>query len=41
MELEKYLDDFNKKTQKSIDHFVFEMSKISTGKANPQIVKKN
>ncbi|WP_369024279.1 ribosome-recycling factor [Mycoplasmopsis synoviae] len=40
MELEKYLDDFNKKTQKSIDHFVFEMSKISTGKANPQIVKK-
>ncbi|QGZ97194.1 ribosome recycling factor [Mycoplasma sp. NEAQ87857] len=39
MELELYLLDFEEKCEKAISHYRFELSKISTGRANPQIVK--
>ncbi|WBP84041.1 ribosome recycling factor [Mycoplasmopsis edwardii] len=39
MELDLYLLDLHDKSEKSINHFKFEMSKISTGRANPQLIK--
>ncbi|MGV2392542.1 UNVERIFIED_CONTAM: ribosome recycling factor [Campylobacter lari] len=39
MELDLYLLEFDDEASKAINHFVFELSKISTGRANPQIIK--
>ncbi|KKB26676.1 Ribosome recycling factor [Mycoplasmopsis meleagridis] len=39
MELEFYLLEFEEECEKALDHYVFELSKISTGRANPQIIK--
>lgn len=39
MELDLYILDFEENAEKPINHFKFEMSKISTGRANPQIIK--
>ncbi|MCU9932610.1 ribosome recycling factor [Mycoplasmopsis cynos] len=39
MELDYYLLELEEKSEKPINHFKFEMSKISTGRANPQIIK--
>lgn len=39
MQLEEYLLELSDKCEKAINHFKFEMSKISTGRANPQIIK--
>ncbi|AMD80977.1 ribosome recycling factor [Mycoplasmopsis canis PG 14] len=39
MEFDIYLLDLEDKSEKSISHFKFKMSKISTGRANPQIIK--
>ncbi|UUM19844.1 MULTISPECIES: ribosome recycling factor [unclassified Mycoplasma] len=39
MEIGLYLLDLEEKCEKAIHHYRFEMSKISTGRANPQIVK--
>ncbi|UUD36306.1 ribosome recycling factor [Mycoplasmopsis citelli] len=39
MEIGLYLLDLEEKCEKAINHYRFEMSKISTGRANPQIVK--
>ncbi|UUM19323.1 ribosome recycling factor [Mycoplasma sp. 1018B] len=39
MEFELYNYEFDIEAQKVLDHYVFELSKISTGRANPQLVK--
>ncbi|WP_036452505.1 ribosome recycling factor [Mycoplasma buteonis] len=39
MEFDLYQLDFEDKCEKAISHYRFEMSKISTGRANPQIIK--
>ncbi|ENY69453.1 Ribosome recycling factor (Ribosome releasing factor) [Mycoplasmopsis bovigenitalium 51080] len=39
MELELYLMNFDEQAVKSIHHYEFELSKISTGRANPQLIK--
>ncbi|MHA0272955.1 ribosome recycling factor [Mycoplasma sp. 48589B] len=39
MELEMYLLELEEKCDKAISHYRFELSKISTGRANPQIIK--
>ncbi|VEU75681.1 ribosome recycling factor [Mycoplasmopsis maculosa] len=39
MELDLYLLQFEEESEKTLNHFVFELSKISTGRANPQIFK--
>ncbi|WP_029608683.1 ribosome recycling factor [Mycoplasma simbae] len=39
MELDLYLLDFDEAATKSIHHYGFELSKISTGRANPQLIK--
>ncbi|MFV8414038.1 MULTISPECIES: ribosome recycling factor [unclassified Mycoplasma] len=39
MELEMYLMELEEKCDKAISHYRFELSKISTGRANPQIIK--
>ncbi|MEI2462301.1 ribosome recycling factor [Mycoplasmopsis felis] len=39
MQLEEYLLELSDKCEKAINHFKFEMSKISTGRSNPQIIK--
>ncbi|WP_025755197.1 ribosome recycling factor [Mycoplasmopsis cricetuli] len=39
MEINLYLLDLEEKCEKAINHYRFELSKISTGRANPQIVK--
>ncbi|TQC51501.1 ribosome recycling factor [Mycoplasmopsis mucosicanis] len=39
MELDLYLLKFDEIATKAIHHYNFELSKISTGRANPQIVK--
>ncbi|VEU76352.1 ribosome recycling factor [Mycoplasmopsis columboralis] len=39
MEIGLYLLELEEKCEKAINHYRFEMSKISTGRANPQIVK--
>lgn len=39
MELELYIETFEEISSKSIKHYAFELSKISTGRANPQIIK--
>ncbi|QCZ36870.1 ribosome recycling factor [Mycoplasma nasistruthionis] len=39
MELDIYLLKLHEKAEKSISHYRFELSKISTGRANPQIIK--
>ncbi|WP_406614119.1 ribosome recycling factor [Mycoplasma corogypsi] len=39
MELDIYLLELEEKCEKAINHYRFEMSKISTGRANPQLVK--
>ncbi|WP_435129581.1 ribosome recycling factor [Mycoplasma sp. 6243] len=37
--METYLLELQEKSEKAISHFKFEMSKISTGRANPQLIK--
>lgn len=39
MELDLYLLELDEHSDKAISHYKFELSKISTGRANPQIVK--
>ncbi|ADN69277.1 ribosome recycling factor [Mycoplasmopsis fermentans] len=39
MELDLYLLDFLDEAEKAINHYAFELSKISTGRANPQLIK--
>ncbi|MCU4706408.1 ribosome recycling factor [Mycoplasma sp. CSL7503-lung] len=39
MDIELYLLELEEKNEKAIQHFKFEMSKLSTGRANPQIIK--
>ncbi|WP_027121108.1 ribosome recycling factor [Mycoplasma leonicaptivi] len=39
MELELYLMELEDKCEKAIQHYKFEISKISTGRANPQLIK--
>ncbi|MGZ9800279.1 ribosome recycling factor [Mycoplasma sp. AC1221] len=39
MDIETYLLELQEKSEKAISHFKFEMSKISTGRANPQLIK--
>lgn len=39
MELDIYLLDFAEKAEKALSHYRFELSKISTGRANPQLIK--
>ncbi len=39
MELDMYLLTFLEESEKAINHYAFELSKISTGRANPQIIK--
>ncbi|WLP85725.1 ribosome recycling factor [Mycoplasma seminis] len=39
MELEMYLMDLEERCDKAVSHYRFELSKISTGRANPQIIK--
>lgn len=39
MELDFYLSELIEMSKKSINHLRFELSKISTGRANPQIIK--
>ncbi|AIA29261.1 ribosome-recycling factor [Mycoplasmopsis californica] len=39
MELDLYLLEFEEGATKAINHYGFELSKVSTGRANPQIVK--
>ncbi|SJZ48369.1 ribosome recycling factor [Mycoplasmopsis verecunda] len=39
MEIEMYLMELEEKCDKAISHYRFELSKISTGRANPQIIK--
>ncbi|VEU70039.1 ribosome recycling factor [Mycoplasmopsis glycophila] len=39
MEFDLYLMEFEEKVEKAISHYRFELSKISTGRANPQIIK--
>ncbi|WP_406617125.1 ribosome recycling factor [Mycoplasmopsis adleri] len=39
MELDLYLLEFEEETEKVLNHYVFELSKISTGRANPQIIR--
>lgn len=39
MELDFYLLEFEEETEKVLNHYVFELSKISTGRANPQLIK--
>ncbi|AWX70233.1 ribosome recycling factor [Mycoplasmopsis anatis] len=39
MDIELYLLEIKEAAEKSIQHLKFELSKISTGRANPQLVK--
>lgn len=39
MEIGLYLLELEEKCEKAINHYRFELSKISTGRANPQLVK--
>ncbi|WP_426461298.1 ribosome recycling factor [Mycoplasma hafezii] len=39
MDFDLYQLEFEDKCEKAINHYKFEMSKISTGRANPQIIK--
>ncbi|MGY5139174.1 ribosome recycling factor [Mycoplasmopsis gallinarum] len=39
MNLEEYLLEFDDEASKVLNHFVFELSRISTGRANPQLIK--
>ncbi|VEU78169.1 ribosome recycling factor [Mycoplasmopsis columbinasalis] len=39
MELELYLEEFRTEADKAANHYAFELSKISTGRANPQLIK--
>ncbi|EGV00509.1 ribosome recycling factor [Mycoplasmopsis columbina] len=39
MELDLYLTQFMEEAEKAVNHYAFELSKISTGRANPQIIK--
>ncbi|MBU4689673.1 ribosome recycling factor [Mycoplasma zalophidermidis] len=39
MELDLYLLNFEETATKAIHHYGFELSKISTGRANPQLIK--
>ncbi|WP_027334586.1 ribosome recycling factor [Mycoplasmopsis felifaucium] len=39
MEFDIYLLEFEEETEKVLNHYVFELSKISTGRANPQLIK--
>ncbi|ADE20011.1 ribosome recycling factor [Mycoplasma crocodyli] len=39
MELDLYLLEIEDAAQKAINHYKFELSKMSTGRANPQIIK--
>ncbi|TDV24362.1 ribosome recycling factor [Mycoplasmopsis mustelae] len=39
MDIETYLLELDEKCKKAISHYKFEMSKISTGHANPQLIK--
>ncbi|APJ38305.1 ribosome recycling factor [Mycoplasmopsis pullorum] len=39
MEIDLYVLELHEKSEKAINHFRFEISKISTGRANPQIIK--
>ncbi|QZE12389.1 ribosome recycling factor [Mycoplasma sp. Ms02] len=39
MELDLYLMELEEKSDKAINHFKFELSKVSTGRANPQLIK--
>ncbi|MEE3928261.1 ribosome recycling factor [Mycoplasmopsis ciconiae] len=39
MELDIYILELQDQSEKAINHFKFELSKISTGRANPQIIK--
>ncbi|QSF13658.1 ribosome recycling factor [Mycoplasma sp. Mirounga ES2805-ORL] len=39
MELDLYLLQLEDEAQKAIDHYAFELSKLSTGRANPQIIR--
>ncbi|WP_029512880.1 ribosome recycling factor [Mycoplasmopsis iners] len=39
MELDLYLIEFEDEAHKVLNHYAFELSKISTGRANPQLIK--
>ncbi|QNM93637.1 ribosome recycling factor [Mycoplasma sp. Pen4] len=39
MELDIYLLELDEKCEKALSHYRFEISKISTGRANPQLIK--
>lgn len=39
MELDYYILDLHEQCEKAISHFKFELSKISTGRANPNLIR--